>query len=218
MNEVRVLLPDGGHFLHLGVNSEWPISEAGILVSDNERGLTSAVNAEKRQLCILHALKYTPIHPLERRNEQEHRKEMEKAVGKTDPIHVGKLDKEAPLCRFNVCRRASPCRNPAETLGFKSGDCDDFTILAAALFGAVGTDSAVAFFSHQDPEAEKQYHWMVQVHLDNLREYGYRYYSDLTSIGLAAGTWIRIKPQRTIENQHSKWAGQWNLPAAAPLD
>ena len=37
---------------------------------------------------------------------------------------------------------------PAETLGFKSGDCDDFTILAAALFEAVGIDSAVSFFSH----------------------------------------------------------------------
>lgn len=36
MNEVHVLLSDGGQLLHLGVNGEWPSSEAGILVSDNE--------------------------------------------------------------------------------------------------------------------------------------------------------------------------------------
>jgi len=58
MNEVHVLLSDGGQLLHLGVNNEWPVSEAGILISDNELGLTNAVNAERRQLCILHALKY----------------------------------------------------------------------------------------------------------------------------------------------------------------
>jgi len=58
MNDVHVLLSDSGQLLHLGVNSEWASSEAEILVSDNEPGLTSAVNAERRQLCILHALKY----------------------------------------------------------------------------------------------------------------------------------------------------------------
>ena len=107
---------------------------------------------------------------------------------------------------------------PAETLGFKSGDCDDCTILAAALFEAVGIDSAVAFFRHQDPGAEKQYHWMVLVHLDNLGEYGYWRYSDLASMGLEAGTWIKIEPQYTIENQVLEWVGKWNLLAAAPLD
>lgn len=107
---------------------------------------------------------------------------------------------------------------PAETLTFKSGDCDDFTMLAAALFEAVGIDSAVAFFKHQDPGAEKQYHWMVLVHLDDLGEYGYWYYSDLTSMGLASGKWIKIEPQTTIENQGSEWAGKWDLLAVAPLD
>lgn len=107
---------------------------------------------------------------------------------------------------------------PAETLTFKSGDCDDFTILAAALFEAVGIDSAVALFKHQDPGAEKQYHWMVLVHLDDLGEYSYWYYSDLTSIGLASGKWIKIEPQLTIENQGSEWVGKWSLLAAAPLD
>ena len=107
---------------------------------------------------------------------------------------------------------------PAETLGFKSGDCDDFTILAASLFETVGIDSAVAFFKHQDPGAEKQYHWMVLVHLDDLGEYGYWYYSDLTNMGLEAGKWIKIEPQCTMENQDSEWVGQWNLLAAAPSD
>jgi len=44
MNDVHVLFSDGGQLLYLGVNGEWPSSEAGILVSDNELGLTNAVN------------------------------------------------------------------------------------------------------------------------------------------------------------------------------
>ncbi|MBS7611724.1 hypothetical protein KEJ27_05895 [Candidatus Bathyarchaeota archaeon] len=107
---------------------------------------------------------------------------------------------------------------PAETLTFKSGDCEDFTILAAVLFEAVGIDSAVAYFSHKDLSAEKQYHMMVLVHLDNLGEYGYWYYSDLTSMGVAPGKWIIIEPQKTIDDQGSDWVGQWNLLAAAPID
>jgi len=58
MNNVHVLLSDGGQLLHLGVNSEWPPFEAEVLISDNEPGLINAVKAERRQLGILHALKY----------------------------------------------------------------------------------------------------------------------------------------------------------------
>jgi len=58
MNNVHVLLSDGGQLLHLGVNSEWPPFEAKVLISDNEPGLINAVKAERRQLGILHALKY----------------------------------------------------------------------------------------------------------------------------------------------------------------
>ena len=58
MNNVHILLSEGGQLLHLGVNSDWPNVEAGILISDNEPGLINAVKAERRQLGILHALKY----------------------------------------------------------------------------------------------------------------------------------------------------------------
>jgi len=58
MNNVHVLLSDGGQLLHLGVNSDWPNVEADTLISDNEPGLINAVKTERRQLGILHALKY----------------------------------------------------------------------------------------------------------------------------------------------------------------
>ena len=58
MNNVHVLLSDGGQLLHLGVNSSWPNVKADALISDNEPGLINAVKAERRQLGILHALKY----------------------------------------------------------------------------------------------------------------------------------------------------------------
>jgi len=58
MNDVRVLISGGGRMLSLEVNGEWPRAEAGILVSDDEPGLVNAVEAERRQLCVLHAIKY----------------------------------------------------------------------------------------------------------------------------------------------------------------
>ena len=103
---------------------------------------------------------------------------------------------------------------PVETLGFRSGDCDDFSILAAALFEAVGIDSAIGFFVNENNE----YHAMVLVHLEGLSSYGYWYYSDLTSLGLEEGRWIKIEPQTTIDNQDDEWIGQWKIFVAAPLD
>jgi hypothetical protein len=58
MNMVHVLISNSGQLLHLDVNNEWPRCKAYILVSDNEPGLTNAVDAKNNQLCILHALKY----------------------------------------------------------------------------------------------------------------------------------------------------------------
>ena len=58
MNMVHVLISKRGKLVHLDVNSEWPKCKAETLISDNEPGLTSAVDAENRQICILHALKY----------------------------------------------------------------------------------------------------------------------------------------------------------------
>ena len=103
---------------------------------------------------------------------------------------------------------------PVETLGFRSGDCDDLSILAAALFEAVGIDSAIGFFVNENNE----YHAMVLVHLEDLSNYGYWYYSDLTSLGLEEGRWIKIEPQTTIDNQDDEWIGQWKIFVAAPLD
>ncbi len=40
------------------MNDEWPSTETGTLISDNEPGLTNAVKADRRQFCILHALKH----------------------------------------------------------------------------------------------------------------------------------------------------------------
>jgi hypothetical protein len=46
--------------------------------------------------------------------------------------------------------------------------------------------------------------------------YGYYYYSDLTSLGLASGKWIIIEPQMLIQNQDdSSWFSQWIIEVAA---
>ena len=61
MNMVHVLIlisSNSGSLLHIDVNEEWPSRKADTLISDNEPGLTKAVDAKNRQICILHALKY----------------------------------------------------------------------------------------------------------------------------------------------------------------
>jgi hypothetical protein len=103
---------------------------------------------------------------------------------------------------------------PVETLGFKSGDCDDFTILTAALLEDMGIDSAIGFFSNENDE----YHAMVLVHLEGLVDYGYWYFSDLTHRDLDEGRWIIIEPQLTIEDQGDDWISQWDLLVAADLE
>lgn len=103
---------------------------------------------------------------------------------------------------------------PVETLGFKSGDCDDYTILASALFEIAGIESAIGFFKNEDDD----YHAMVLVHLDDLGDYGYWYYDDLTSLGLPEGRWIKIEPQTTISYQNDEWMHQWNILVAAKVE
>ncbi len=103
---------------------------------------------------------------------------------------------------------------PVETLGFKSGDCDDFSILASALLDEVGVESAIGFFVND----LDQYHAMVLVNLNELEGYGNYYYSDLTHQGLDAGKWIIIEPQATIDNQFTPWVDQWNLITASEID
>jgi len=58
MNMVHVLISNSGKLLDLDVNRDWARRKANTLVSDNEPGLTNAVQAENYQLCILHAIKY----------------------------------------------------------------------------------------------------------------------------------------------------------------
>jgi len=83
MNNVHVLLSDGGQLLHLGVNSEWPPFEAEVLISDNEPGLINAVKAERRQLGILHALKHLLFTLWGEGMRKEDRIEVEKALKQT---------------------------------------------------------------------------------------------------------------------------------------
>ncbi len=83
MNRVHVLLSDGGRLLHLEVNGGWPSTETGVLVSDNEPGLTNAVKAERRQFCILHALKHLLFTLWGEGMNREERMEVEEAVKQT---------------------------------------------------------------------------------------------------------------------------------------
>jgi len=56
--DVHVLISNSGQLLHLDVNNQWPTGKADSLISDNEPGLTDAVDVKNRQLCILPALKH----------------------------------------------------------------------------------------------------------------------------------------------------------------
>ena len=103
---------------------------------------------------------------------------------------------------------------PTETLGFRSGDCEDFSILASALFEAVGIDSAFGIFKR----GENEYHGLVLVHLEDLTDYECWSHSDLTDLGLDEGKWIVIEPQYTIDKQYSDWIGELTLIAISPLD
>ena len=103
---------------------------------------------------------------------------------------------------------------PTETLGLRSGDCEDFSILASALFEAVGIESAFGIFKSEEDE----YHGLVLVHLDDLTGYEYWSHSDLTDVGLDEGKWIVIEPQYTIDKQNSDWIGELSLVAVSPLD
>lgn len=68
--------------LALEVNDEWPTIEAEVLVSDDEPGLTGAVKAERRQLCILHAIKYLLFTLWKEGMSKEERDETARAIRK----------------------------------------------------------------------------------------------------------------------------------------
>ncbi|MFB0503341.1 MAG: transglutaminase domain-containing protein [Candidatus Bathyarchaeia archaeon] len=103
---------------------------------------------------------------------------------------------------------------PVETIAFRSGDCDDFTILAAALFESVNIDAAFGIFGNEGDEL----HAMVLVHLDQLVGYGYWSFEDLTDKGLDEGRWIIIEPQYPIEYQNEDSISEWNLLVATEIE
>jgi len=103
---------------------------------------------------------------------------------------------------------------PVETLAYGSGDCDDFAALVAALFERLGVESAIAFFANDEGEG----HAMNLVRMDDLEDYGYYYYNDLTGQGLDSGRWIIIEPQALIDDQYDpQWLEQWNLKVATEI-
>lgn len=104
-------------------------------------------------------------------------------------------------------------RAPVETLSLMSGDCDDFSILAAALIKRAGISSAVAFFEKGD-----EYHAMVLVKLNELEDMEYWFYEDLTSYNLDEGRWIIIEPQNTLTFQDDESLSEWSVYAAAQVD
>jgi hypothetical protein len=103
-------------------------------------------------------------------------------------------------------------RAPVETLGLKSGDCDDWATLAAAAFARAGINSAVMMVKSKDGT---QAHAMVLV--QSKEDLPLWYYSDLTQFGLPSGRWWIIEPQYTLEEQslHPEWFSQWDIVAAA---
>jgi len=87
---------------------------------------------------------------------------------------------------------------PTETLTFRTGDCDDFSILTAAVFEEIGIQSAIGFFENK---TDGLLHAMLLLNLDDLGKYEYYSYSNLTSFNLSEGQWIIIEPQLPISRQ-----------------
>ena len=75
-------------------------------------------------------------------------------------------------------------------------------------------ESAIGLFKNDNDD----YHAMVLVHLDDLGDYGYWQYNDLTSLGLPEGQWIMIEPQSTISYQYDDWMSTWNILVAAEVE
>jgi len=136
-------------------------------------------------------------------------------VNDYDPpvVKVGKVLNFTYRYIHYECEVNNVYRAPVETLGLRSGDCDDYAILVAALFKAVGIESAIGSFKN----ATEAYHYMVLIHVDDLPGYEYWSFSDLTEFGLAEGKWILIEPQAPLEYQEKDWLKQWILLAAAAL-
>ncbi|EMR75604.1 transglutaminase-like enzyme, predicted cysteine protease [Thermoplasmatales archaeon SCGC AB-540-F20] len=104
---------------------------------------------------------------------------------------------------------------PVEVLTYRSGDCDDFSILASTLFEYAGIESSIGFFTNESEDTD---HCMVLVNLPDLDNYGYWYYDDLTNQELSKGRWIIIEPQATIDMQHEDdLISKWKMIAVAEV-
>jgi hypothetical protein len=104
---------------------------------------------------------------------------------------------------------------PSETLSFKTGDCDDFSILAAALFEYEDIQSAIGFF---ESDYYEYAHCMVLIKLNDLEGYKYYFYDDLTAYGLSNGRWIILEPQSKISDQSERsWFEKWDIYAIAEI-
>lgn len=104
---------------------------------------------------------------------------------------------------------------PIETLVYRTGDCDDFSILAGTLLEEVGFECAIGFFTK---DSQNTGHSMVLIKLNDIVGYNYWYFDDLTNMGLSDGKWIILEPQATIENQHSDdWFKDWKIKVASEI-
>jgi len=104
-------------------------------------------------------------------------------------------------------------RSPIETLSLGSGDCDDFSVLAGALFEGAGIESALGSFTSGDSG-----HAMVLVHLPKLNGTTSWGFDDLTQYGLKPGRWILLEPQTTLEYQNTERIGRYDLVEAIEID
>lgn len=102
---------------------------------------------------------------------------------------------------------------PLETLTLRTGDCDDFSILVAALFKRVGINSATAFFKSR---TGREGHAMVLFQTkESLPFYSY---NDLTQFGLERGRWYLIEPQKRFDEQNDpSLVNKWIIESAASV-
>ncbi|GAI49929.1 unnamed protein product, partial [marine sediment metagenome] len=101
-------------------------------------------------------------------------------------------------------------RAPPETLGMRSGDCDDWSILASAAFADAGIPSAIVFVKSLDGTKA---HAMVLV--QSSENLPFCNYSDLTGFGLPSGRWYIVEPQYTLGDhlQNPHYCEEWRITA-----
>lgn len=115
-------------------------------------------------------------------------------------------------------------RAPSETLGLRSGDCDDFSILTSALFELVNIPSAIEFVKND----KGQYHARVLIqsndqlplyaYLDLTKQFNYHLLPDGWSMGwMPAGRWYIIEPQWTFEKQLDPSIKEWHIITASEV-